>query len=310
MPYRTQHREQDWRLPPSLGELLVDDHPGRFAAEFVDQLALMSICIVVEPASEGAPSYHPKILLSAWLYGFMERVRSSSKLERSCSENIAFMWLTALQRPDHVTLWRFDSHNRAAMRKLLKQTVQLATEVGLVDCALQAVDGSRVGSAAWDSLQNRRSVAKLLTHVEAEIAAMEQAEAAADEPDGRPPAGGHGLTHRQELRQRLRHALAALDKAQATPGFEASGTETVAVQSAVRAVKARVKVSVTDPGAVVMKSRHGYGYLLGYNGQVVVDSQAQVIVACASASGQLAPMLTETQAMTERLPRALVADAG
>jgi uncharacterized radical SAM superfamily protein len=85
------------------------------------------------------------------------------------------MWLPAMQRPDHVTLWRFSSNNRPAMRKLLKQTVRLATEVGLVDSVLQAVDGSRVDAASLDSLHERENVTSLLAQVEKEIAATERA---------------------------------------------------------------------------------------------------------------------------------------
>lgn len=175
----------------------------------------------------------------------MVHVRSSRQLERSCGENIAFMWLPAMQRPDHVTLGRFSSNNRPAMRKLLKQMVWSATEVGLVDAVLQAVDGSRVDAASLDSLHERENVTSLLAQVEKEIAAMERA-------------------HQGE------------------------------------------RVSITDPEAVVMKSRHGYQ--LGHNGQVVVDSKTQIIiasdsVACASDSDQEAPMVAETQAMSERLPQ-------
>jgi len=63
MPYRTYSREQDWLLPPSLGELLAGDHPVRFVAEFVEMLELPQVGIVAEPAVEGAASYHPRVLL-------------------------------------------------------------------------------------------------------------------------------------------------------------------------------------------------------------------------------------------------------
>src|SRR5512139_1634510 len=102
MPYRMYNREQEWLLPPSLGELIAADHPARFIGEFVDLLNLSEVGIMAEPAVEGASSYHPKALLATWLYGFMTRVRSSRKLERACGENIVFMWLTGVQHPDHV----------------------------------------------------------------------------------------------------------------------------------------------------------------------------------------------------------------
>jgi transposase len=217
MPYRTFSREQDWLLPPSLGDLLASDHLVRFVAEFVDLLELEPVGIVAEPAVEGVPSYHPRVLLGVWLYGFMVRVRSSRKLEAACRENVAFMWLTGLQRPDHVTLWRFYKQNRKVMRQLLKRTVCLATEVGLVDFALQAVDGSRVAVSSLDSLKGRTALEKLLAQVEAEIVAMEQANQCEDGPDSRTRPGPHALLGKHEMRERLQRALAALAELEKAP---------------------------------------------------------------------------------------------
>lgn len=116
-------------LPPSLGELLTVDHPARFVAEVVDGLDVAEVGIRAQATVEGAPAYHPKMLLGAWLYGFMAHVRSSRKIELACRETIPFMWLTVMQRPDHVTLWRFYKQNRKVMRSLLKQTVSLASDL-------------------------------------------------------------------------------------------------------------------------------------------------------------------------------------
>ena len=226
MPYRTYSREQDWLLPPSLGELLAGDHPVRFVAEFVEMLELAQVGIVAEPAVEGAASYHPRVLLGAWLYGFMVRIRTSRKLEAACTENVAFMWLTGLQRPDHVTLWRFYKANRQAVRNLLKQTVRLASEVGLVEFALLAVDGSRVAVASRDSLKGQAAVVKLLAQVEAEITAMEQANQGEDGPDGYTPPGPHALLGKREMRARLQRALAELTRQRYSPYLAAVSRNT------------------------------------------------------------------------------------
>jgi transposase len=369
MPYRTFSREQDWLLPPSLGDLLASDHLVRFVAEFVDLLELEQVGILAEPAVEGVPSYHPRVLLGVWLYGFMVRVRSSRKLEAACRENVAFMWLTGLQRPDHVTLWRFYKHNRKVMRQLLKRTVCLATEVGLVDFALQAVDGSRVAVSSLDSLKGRAAVEKLLAQVEAAIVAMEQANECEDGPDGRTRPGPHALLGKHEMRERLQRALAALaelekaptaaaDKstepradttsvaesvAEASPSQSPSegqvnpgrGLATVPLQTSSldsagqRPADAEAqtttapeqpakpaqepRISASDPEAVWIKGRHGLA--LGYNGQAVVDSKAQIIVAadlvaCGGDGDQLAPMLDEAQAMTGRSAQVVATDTG
>ena len=110
MPLREMNREQAWLLPPTLDELVPPDHPARFVAEFVDALDREDwIELGVQPDGEvlGAPAYHPRALLSVWLYGFMTSVRSCRKLEAACRDQIPYLWLTGWQHPDHNTLWRF-----------------------------------------------------------------------------------------------------------------------------------------------------------------------------------------------------------
>ena len=110
MPLREMDREQMWLLPPSLGELLPLDHPARFVAEFVDALDRddwAELGVEIEGGPMGAPAYHPRALLSVWLYGFMTGVRSCRKLKTACRDQIPYLWLTGWQQPDHNTLWRF-----------------------------------------------------------------------------------------------------------------------------------------------------------------------------------------------------------
>lgn len=297
MPFRPYNREQEWLLPPSLSELIPEDHPARFVLEFVSQLAWGELGIAAEPPVEGAPAYAPEILLLAWLYGFMVRVRSSRKLERACRENVVFMWLTGLQRPDHSTLSRFYQRNRQAMRPLLKQTVQLAVRVGLVDFAFQAVDGTRLASAARPSWRSGAATAALLQQVEQEIAAMEAANAQEDSTEGLPPAGPRQRLGREQMRTRLRQALAELERRTAAPGgrHDAAGT------------------SSSDPEAGLLKAAQGY--VVGYNAQTVVDGRAQIVVAaevtaCSSDGEHLVPMVREAQAMTGQVAEVVGADSG
>ena len=95
MPLRAFNREQAWLLPPTLEELIPAEHPARFAAAFVDGLdaeAWEELEIALEGAPMGAGAYHPRALLSIWIYGFMTGVRSSRKLEAACREQISYMW--------------------------------------------------------------------------------------------------------------------------------------------------------------------------------------------------------------------------
>ena len=140
MPLRPMGREQMWMLPPTLDELLPLDHPARFVAEFVDALdrdAWAELGVDIEGDSMGAPAYHPRALLSVWLYGFMTGVRSCRKLEAACRDQIPYLWLTGWQHPDHNTLWRFYKGHRQAMRKLFERTVRTAVTMKLVDLAVR-----------------------------------------------------------------------------------------------------------------------------------------------------------------------------
>ena len=180
----------------------------------------------------GAPAYHPRLLLSVWLYGFMSGTRSSRKLERACREQIPFLWLTGRQYPDHNTLWRFYQAHRQAMRNLLKYTVATAMEVGLVDLAVQAVDGTKVAAnAAGDQTYDATGLQRLLDRTEVAIAELEAQNETDDTPS--PPRLPSELQHFQTLREKVRAALDQL------------------------AENKQKQVNLTDREAHLMKGRQG-----------------------------------------------------
>ena len=246
MPVRPLQREQSWLLPPRIDELLAPDHPVYFVATFVDELddsAWSELGILPLGEELGAPAYHPKLLLSVWLYGFMTGVRSSRKLETACCEQLPFLWLTALQTPDHNTLWRFYQEHREAMRKLLKRTVRTAVAAGLVDLALQAVDGSKVGAnAARDRTYDRAGLERLLERTEAAIADLEaQNRTSGAEVPARLP---EALKRQEGLRDKVKQALKQVEAEEG-------------------------RVNLTDGDAVLMKTRQGF--VAGYNAQAMVS---------------------------------------
>ena len=163
MPLRPFNREQAWLLPPTLGELIPSDHPARFVAEFIDAIdgnSWVELGIGLDGDPLGAPAYHPRALLSVWLYGFMTGIRSSRKLESACRDQVPYLWLTGWQHPDHNTLWRFYQAHRHTMRKLLKYTVATAIKLDLVDLAVQAVDGTKLAADAAGEDTRRYSNSK------------------------------------------------------------------------------------------------------------------------------------------------------
>ena len=215
MPWREWDREQVWLMPPSLDEVLADDHPARLVAAFVDSLTAAEwaeLGVDLGGQALGAPAYHPRALLGIWLYGFMTGVRSARRLETAGREQLALQWLSGYQQPDHNTLWRF---------------YQSSTATSCAGCCATRSRSRR--GWAWSTGRCRRSTGpkwraqrrrrgpmtrsqleRLLERTERAIADLEAQNEAGDEPAApRLPAD---LAEAQRLRAEVlaaRQALAA-----------------------------------------------------------------------------------------------------
>ena len=131
MPLRPMGREQMWMLPPTLDELLPLDHPARFVAEFVDALgrdAWAELGVDIDGEVLGAPAYHPRALLSVWLYGFMTGVRSCRKLEAACRDQIPYLWFcTSWQASEEDILRCSNSSNKMKARRKTERRARCIT---------------------------------------------------------------------------------------------------------------------------------------------------------------------------------------
>ena len=298
MPLRPLNREQVWLLPPTLDELIPYDHPARFVAVFVDTLepAFWSeMGIGLKGELMGAPAYHPRGLLCVWLYGFMTATRSSRKLEAACRDQLPYLWLTGWQYPDHNTLWRFYQEHREAMKSLFKRTVVTAVRMGLVDLAVQAIDGTKIaGNASKDRTYHMKGLEELLKKTETAIAALEQENEKGNDPP--PPHLPEQLTHKHKLKEKVKAAM-----------------------SEVAAEEGNKYINLTDSDARLMKSRQGI--VPGYNLQTVValmketEGSGHIIVAAEVVQdqndlAQLEPMLKQVEENTGERPGMLLADAG
>lgn len=300
MPLRPLNREQVWMLPPTLGELIANDHPARFVAEFVDTLdraAWIELGIGIDGEPLGAPAYHPRALLCVWLHGFMTAIRSSRKLEAACRDQVPYLWLTGWQHPDHNTLWRFYQAHRDAMRRLLKYTVATAIELDLIDLAVQAVDGTKIAAnAAGDRTYDVADLQRLLNRTEAAISELEAQNEGGD--DSTPARLPEELQTAKTLQQRVKDAMNCL------------------------AQQERIKrVNLTDEDAQLMKGRSGI--IIGYNAQAMVSPlvteeakgkgtliTAVEVVNAASDFNQLVPMLQHAEEMTGKRVPVTLADGG
>ena len=137
-------RSQGTLFPERLDDFICDDNPVRVIDAFVEQLDLIGLGFGrAEPEATGRPGYHPSVLLKLYIYGYLNRVQSSRRLEREAGRNVEVMWLTGRLAPDHKTIADFRRDNGKAIRKVCSQFVQLCRRLGLLATASVAIDGSK-----------------------------------------------------------------------------------------------------------------------------------------------------------------------
>ena len=142
---------QTFLFPPSLEDWVGSDHPARFIRDFVESLDYEELGFQTPSCETGRPPYSTELLLSVWLYGYLQKIRSSRGLERACRDNVSLLWLTGMHSPDHNTLWRFYSSNKGSLRRVFRQLVGVACRSGLVGLVVHAVDGTKIRSRSSDA---------------------------------------------------------------------------------------------------------------------------------------------------------------
>lgn len=282
---------QQFLLPPSLEDWVPGDRPVRFIRDFVAQLDLEGMGFRVRQSVEGRPNYSSELLLSAWLYGYMEKVRSSRKLEHACRTQLPPIWLLGMQYPDRNSLWRFWRAHRPAIHGVFRQSVLVAQRLGLVGMVVHALDGTKVAvQASPKGALHRTSLETLLASVDEAIAALESEMEAAGSGHAAPTALPEALQEAVERRAAIGRALAALEE-----------------QGQKHALPA-------EPDARMMKQPDGRtGW--AYNAQAVVDDAHGIVVAETVTNEavdyrQLRPMLEQVRETTGGTAQSTVADAG
>src|SRR5450755_2571111 len=136
-------RSQNFLLPESVDDYVHENNPVRAVEVFVDALDLAQLGFGrAVPAETGRPSYHPSTMLKIYLYGYLNRVQSSRRLEREAGRNIELMWLTGRSAPDFKTIANFRRDNGPAIRAVCAQFVVLCRQLSLFTKAVIAIDGS------------------------------------------------------------------------------------------------------------------------------------------------------------------------
>jgi transposase len=257
-----EDRHQLALFPERLDDSIAEDNPVRFIDLFIDELDLLNLGFdKVEPADTGRPSYHPATLLKIYIYGYLNRIQSSRRLERETQRNLELIWLTGRLSPDFKTIADFRKDNGSAIKKVCSKFVVLCKHMGMFTDSVIAVDGSKF--KAVNSRDNNYTEGKLKARIkqtEARVARyLDELDRADQQGDSLPEAR---VDH---LKTRLKEAKALLSRLDTIEDQIKEGPDS--------------QISMTDPDARSMATSGKGTAIVGYNVQSAVDDKNHLIVA-------------------------------
>ena len=181
-----EQRSQLSLLPASLDEYVEAENPVRVVDVFIEELDLAGLGFS-GPASTGRPGYHPATLLKIYLYGYLNRIQSSRRLEREANRNVELMWLTGRLAPDFKTIADFRKDNGAAIQAVCAQFIAICGQIGLFNHAVAAIDGAKF--KAVNSRDRNFTRGKLKRRIEQISESIERYLQALDAADARKAIG-------------------------------------------------------------------------------------------------------------------------
>ena len=291
-----QAREQATLFPERLDDFIGEDNPIRVVDLFVDALDLRELGFErVDPAATGRPSYHPAVLLKLYIYGYLNRVQSSRRLERECQRNVELMWLTERLEPDHKTIANFRKDNGKAIRKVCQEFVELCRRLELFKQTIVAIDGSKFKAVNnrdknFTPAKMKRRLEQLDKHIDRYLRELDSA-------DQEEPAIAEARSER--LQKKIGEIKEEIERIKALePQMLASEDQ---------------QISLTDPDARAMKGRGAA--VVAYNVQTAVEPKHHLIVAhevtnSGSDQHQLVPMAQRARETMQIKDITALADRG
>jgi len=291
-------RGQTTLFPARLDDYVSEDNPVRAVDVFVDSLDLDRLGFIrVQPLDLGRPGYDPRMMLKLYIYGYLNRVPSSRRLERECQRNIEVVWLTGQLTPDFKTIADFRKDNGKAIREVCRAFVALCRKLDLLSAASVAIDGSKFKAVnARDKNFTKAKMKRRLERIDESIARyLSQLETADRHGDAVPEAK---VTRLKSKIEKLREEIARLNAINAEM-----------MQSEDK------QISLTDPDARSMATSGKDTGIVGYNVQMAVDTQHHLIVAhevtnVGTDRRQLSNMAEKARAEMEAEKLEAVADRG
>jgi transposase len=292
-------RGQSTLFPECLDDWIDEDNPVRVIDAFVESIDLGELGFDgVVPEATGRPAYHPAVLVKLYIYGYLNRVQSSRRLEREAGRNVEVMWLIGRLVPDHKTIADFRKDHGRAIREVCARFVGLCREIGLLATASVAIDGSKFKAVnTRDRNFTRAKMARRRAQIEASVARYLQQLDTAD---------------RQEPSEALATKIAGLREKIAKLGEE---MRRLADLEARMLATPDQQISLTDPDARSMATSGRGSGVVGYNVQVAVETAHHLIVAhevinVGSDRAQLATMTKAAKAALHAERLDVVADRG
>jgi len=294
-----QDRSQVTLLPECLDDYIGEDNPVRVVDAFVDELDLEALGFEgAAAAATGRPAYHPSVLLKVYVYGYLNRIQSSRRLEREAQRNVELMWLTGRLAPDFKTIADFRHDNGIGIRNACRRFVELCRELKLFSQAVVAVDGSKFKAVnARDRNFTPGKVQKRQEQIEESIKRYLDALDTADRTQA--PAEFQGKAeHLQEKLRTMREQMRRMQGIEQQLKQQSDG-----------------QLSLTDPDARSMATSGRGSGIVGYNVQVAVDTKHHLVVAhevtnTGSDRAQLAPMAAAAREAMGKKRLQAVADRG
>jgi transposase len=257
-----EDRTQGTLLPELLDDYVGQDNPVRVVDVFVDYLDLGALGFTgVEPDITGRPSYHPSLLLKIYIYGYLNRIQSSRRLEIETQRNVELMWLSSRLTPDFKTIARFRANNGKAIQAACRQFIVLCRELDLFANAVIAIDGSKF--KAVNSRDKNFTVGKMASAMKRIEESVAQYMTDLDAADREEPAAAQiAIKQINDKIDAFKMKVQALNEI---------GTQMNAAPDK--------QISLSDPDARSMVSGGGRNGVVGYNVQTAVDTKHHLIVA-------------------------------
>ena len=257
-----EDRTQGTLLPELLDDYVATDNPVRVIEVFVDELDLGKLGFQgIDPQATGRPAYHPATLLKIYIYGYLNRIQSSRRLERETQRNVELMWLTGRLTPDFKTIANFRKDNGQAICRVCRQFVVLCRQLDLFAQAIVAIDGAKF--KAVNNRDKNFTSAKVQRRMKQIEESIDRYLAALDTADREEPSVAQAKT------VRLHDKISMLKK-------QMQQLKDIEVE---RIAAPDQQISLTDPDARSMATSGRGSGMVGYNVQTAVDAKHHLIVA-------------------------------